>query len=256
MRNQVVDSLNYDLEQIRKWCSQWGMKLNPGKTKTLIISRSRTEEPPHPPLCISDTLLAESEFLTILGVTFDSRLTFERHLTNISASAARKLGIVRKASYIYNSDRINATCFRSFVLPLLEYCSPVWMSAAARDLALLDRVVRGGRFLFPNSGSYDLDHRRMISCLSMFHKLYFSRELSLSTIIPEPLRFPRATRFAEQQHQYAVNVPRCHTSQFQRCFIPHTAKLWNGLPGDVIEAGLQKFKKSCNSILRDNPPLF
>ena len=255
-RNQVAQSLNRDLERIHLWCNRWGMKLNPGKTKTLIISRSRTEEPPHPPLCISDTLLAESEFLTILGVTFDSRLTFERHLTNISANAARKLGIVRKASYIYNSDRINATCFRSFVLPLLEYCSPVWMSAAARDLALLDRVVRGGRFLFPNSGSYDLDHRRMISCLSMFHKLYFSRELSLSTIIPEPLRVPRATRFAEQQHQYAVNVPRCHTSQFQRCFIPHTAKLWNGLPGDVIEAGLQKFKKSCNSILRDNPPLF
>ena len=106
-----------------------------------------------PPLCVGNTHLAESEFLTILGVTYDSHLTFEKHLSNVSANAARKLGIVRKASYIYKDEGINATCFRSFVLPLLEYCSPIWMSASARDLSLLDRVARGGRFLFGSSGA-------------------------------------------------------------------------------------------------------
>ena len=193
--------------------------------------------------------------MTILGVTFDSHLTFEKHLKNVSASAARKLGIVRKASYIYDSDQVNATCFRSFVLPLLEYCSPVWVSAAARDLSLLDRVARGGRFLFPNSSSYDLDHRRMISCLSMFHKFYFNTELSLSSLVPEPFAMARATRFAERQHQYAVSVPHCRTSQFQRSFVPYTVGLWNGLPAEAMQAELQKFKRSCNAVLGDNPPV-
>ena len=123
------------------------------------------------------------------------------------------------------------------------------MSASARDLSLLDRVVRGGRFLFPNSISYDLDHRRMVSCLSLFHKLYFNRDLSHSQLIPDPLYLPRATRFAEQQHQYAVDVPRCRTSQFQRSFIPHTVGLWNSLPEDVVQLELQKFKRSCNALL-------
>ena len=225
------------------------MKLNSSKTKTLLISRSRTEVPPHPPLQIGSTLLAESEFLTILGVTFDSHLNFEKIFMKVLANAARNLGIVCKASYVYNNDKINATCFRSFVLPLLEYCSPVWMSAAARDLSLLDRVARGGRFLFPNSVSYDLDHRRMVSCLSIFHKLYFNSELSLSSLIPEPLLLPRATRFAEQQHQYAVGVPRCRTNQFQRSFIPNTVGLWNDLPEGILELEPQKFKHSCNAVL-------
>ena len=92
------------------------------------------------------------KWLTILGVTYDSRLTFEKHLLNASANAARKLGIVRKASYIFDNEN-NAICFRSFDLPLLEYCSPVWMSASVRDLFLLVIVARGGRFLFTNSGS-------------------------------------------------------------------------------------------------------
>ena len=31
--------------------------------------------------------------------------------------------------------------FWSFLLPVLEYCSPLWMSAAASHLGLIDRVV-------------------------------------------------------------------------------------------------------------------
>ena len=112
LRNETALSLNRDMDRIREWCSRWGMRLNSSKTKTLLISRSRTNFPPHPPLQVDGTLLNESEVLTILGVTFDSHLTFEKHLMIVSANAARKLGIVRKASYIYNSDKINATCFR------------------------------------------------------------------------------------------------------------------------------------------------
>ena len=250
MRSQVAISLNRDLERIGQWCSQWGMRLNSSKTKTMLVSRSRTNEPPHPPLSVGNTPLAESEFLTILGVTFDSHLTFEKHLSNVSANAARKLGIVRKASYIYNNEEINATCFRSFVLPLLEYCSPVWMSASARDLSLLDKVARGGRFLFPNTGSYDLDHRRIISCLSIFHKLYFNRELPLSFLVPDPLPLARATRFADRQHQYALSIPRCRTSQFQRSFLQSTVKQWNDLPAEVMHEVLQTFKRGCNAALR------
>ena len=114
--------------------------------------------PPHPQLFIGNSSLAESDSLTILGVTFDSRLCFQQHLINVSANAARKLGIVRKASYIYNNQCTNLTCFRSFLLPLLEYCSPIWMSAAARDLHLLDRVAHGGRVFFTDQSNYNLDH--------------------------------------------------------------------------------------------------
>ena len=100
-------------------------EMNSSKMNTLLSSRSCTEVPPHPSLFIGNTSLAESEYLTILGVTFDSHLTFQQHLMNVSTNAARKPGIVHKASYIYNNENTNLTCFRSFVLPLLEYCSSV-----------------------------------------------------------------------------------------------------------------------------------
>ena len=54
------------------------------KTKTMIVSRSGTMHPQSPPLTIDGTVLKESDDLDILGVTFDSKLTFEKHLRLVS----------------------------------------------------------------------------------------------------------------------------------------------------------------------------
>ena len=59
------------------------MKLNASKTKTMIVSRSCTMHPQSPPLKIDGTVLKESDDLDILGVTFDSKLTFEKHFRSV-----------------------------------------------------------------------------------------------------------------------------------------------------------------------------
>ena len=64
------------------------MKLNACKTKTMIVSRSCTMHPQSPPLTIGGTVLKESDDLVILGVTFDSKMTFEKHLLSVSRAAS------------------------------------------------------------------------------------------------------------------------------------------------------------------------
>ena len=56
------------------------MKLNKGKTKTMIVSMPRTMHPQSPPLTIGGTVLKESDDLVILGVAFDSKMTFAKHI--------------------------------------------------------------------------------------------------------------------------------------------------------------------------------
>ena len=67
--------VNRDVVRVNAWCDLWGMKFNASKTKTMIVSRSRTMHPHPPPLTIHGTLLKESDDLDILGVTFESKLT-------------------------------------------------------------------------------------------------------------------------------------------------------------------------------------
>ena len=64
------------------------MKLNSSKTKTLIVSRSRTVHPLLTPLTLDGTVVKESADLVILGVTFDAKMTFEKHIHSVSSAAA------------------------------------------------------------------------------------------------------------------------------------------------------------------------
>ena len=65
--------------------------MNASKTKTMIVFRSRTMHPQPPPLTIDGTVLKEPNDLDIVGVTFDSKLTFEKHLRTVSRAASRRL---------------------------------------------------------------------------------------------------------------------------------------------------------------------
>ena len=90
-------------------------------------------------------MLKESDDL-ILGVTFDSKMTFEKHLCSVSRAASQRLGILGKSWQVFHDRLLLGRCFRGFVLPVLEHCSAVWCSAADTHLKLLDRVVGSASF--------------------------------------------------------------------------------------------------------------
>ena len=93
-----------DHGRVRKWCDLWEMKLNARNTKTMIISRSRTMHRQSLPLTIDRTVLKESDYLDILEVTFDSKMSFEKHLRSVSRAASQRLGILRKSWRILRLD--------------------------------------------------------------------------------------------------------------------------------------------------------
>ena len=53
----VAESQISDLYRVSEWYDLWGMKLNASKTKTMMVSRSRTMQPQSPPLTIGGTVL-------------------------------------------------------------------------------------------------------------------------------------------------------------------------------------------------------
>ena len=88
VRATVAESLSLDLVRVSEWCDLWVMKLNASKTKTMIVFRPLTMHPHSPALIIGRTVLNESDDLVILGVTFDSKMTFEKHLHSVSPQGA------------------------------------------------------------------------------------------------------------------------------------------------------------------------
>ena len=73
------------------------MKLYASKSKTIIVFRSRTIHPQSPASTNSGTVLKVSDDLVVLGVTFDSKMTFQKHLCSVSRAASQRLGILIKS---------------------------------------------------------------------------------------------------------------------------------------------------------------
>ena len=130
MRSDVTESLNRDLSKISAWCSLWGMRLNPKKTQSMIVSKFMIVSPTHPDLFVDSTSLNLYDSFKILGVMFDSKFTFERYISSISSSVAQKIVLLRKLFTVFEDHDILLSCFSSFILPCLGYYFPVWSSAA------------------------------------------------------------------------------------------------------------------------------
>ena len=167
IRVAVAESMSHDLMKISEWYDLWGMKLNAIKTNTMIVSRSRTMHLHSPALTIGGTVLKESDDLVILGATFDSKMTFENHLRSVSRAASQPLGILTKSWQVFHDILLLGRFFRGFVLPVFEYGSAVWCSAADAHFRLLDRIVSGASFLTGGVFECDLAHRLSVAVLCM-----------------------------------------------------------------------------------------
>ena len=193
--------------------------MNASKTKTMIVYRSRTMHPQSPPLTIDGTVLKESDDLDIFRVTFDSKLTFEKHLRSVSRAASHRLGILRKSWRVFHDRLLIGRCFWGFVSSVLEYCSAVWCSAADTHLKLLDRVVSGACFLAGGVLNCNLSHRLSVAVLCMLYKIRCNPML-LRGALPVPYVPVLVTRGALIAHRYTYAPPRCRASQYRRTFIP------------------------------------
>ena len=130
--------------------------------------------PQSPPLTIDGTVLKESDGLDILGVTFDYKITFEKHLRSVSRAASQRLGILRESWRVFHNRSLLGSCFRGFVLPVLDYCSAVWRLAVGTHLKLLDHVVSGARFQTGGVFECDIAHRRSVAVLCMLYKIRYN----------------------------------------------------------------------------------
>ena len=194
VRVVVAESLIRDLGRVSEWCDLWGMKLNGSKTKTMIVSMSSTMHPQSPPLTIGGTVLKESDDLVMLGVIFDFKMTFEKHFRSVSRAASQTLGILRKSWRVFHDRSLLGRCFQGFVLPVLEYSSAVWCSAADTHIKLLNRAVSCARFLTGRVFECDIAHCRSVTVLCMLYNIRCNPVHPLNGALPGPYVPVRVTR--------------------------------------------------------------
>ena len=97
-------------------------------------------------------------------------------------------------------DNVLLCCYYAFVLPILEYCSPVWGSAAKCHLQSPERQVYSVARLLNDQTFLSLCHQRHIASRCMLYKVHLNSNHYLLSELPFASVSVRHTRAAAVAH--------------------------------------------------------
>ena len=101
------------------------MKANPGKSN-ILLSNKKTEK-----VKINDVVLNSSVEEKLLGITLDSELKYEKHITDVCNKTSQKIHVLsRITSYMSLNKR--RLLMKTFVESQFNYCPLIWMFHSRR----------------------------------------------------------------------------------------------------------------------------
>lgn len=255
-------SLQTALSNLYNWGRRWRVRFEPGKSQRLLLSHHRTAVAT-PAVLFGDTPVPEVDLLKLLGVTFDSTLSFRPHLHNVAVRGNQRLSFLRRASRVLDHEG-RLSVYKGFVRPVLEYAPLVWLSATDTHLKRLDRVQkRAMTIIGPGTLLQSLGARRTVAGLSFLYKLHcIPGPQQLTAMLPPPAEPIRNARTRSQHgrsnsHNFQLqstlqpNAPNYLRRSFPFCFI----ELWNNLPPDLLSGPptlkrLQTFKSHAHRYIQ------
>ena len=140
----IRDSLKLqkDLIAINEWCIENKLLLNASKCKILTISRKTNANIISFIYKIDDTSLQRTESLKDLGVIFDSKFSFQQHITHITKRAYKMIGFITRSLYGFNNIRTYYRLYYCYVRSILEYAAPIWNPYYATHINEIEKVQR------------------------------------------------------------------------------------------------------------------
>ena len=124
-------NLQHDLNLITEWAYQWKMSFNPDPTKPAeeVLFSQKLNSPGHPPIYFNDIEVKRVSDHKHLGLNFDPKLSFIKHISEKIGIARKGIGIIKHlAPYLPLKSRDQI--FKMHVRPHLDYCDIMYQIRA------------------------------------------------------------------------------------------------------------------------------
>ena len=127
--DQMINTMNTELEKLVIWLQINKLKLNVKKTHFMIFSSGKRKFHYQNKLIMCGDEIEVVEKTKFLGVIIDTKLNWEDHISYIKKKIAKGIGIISKARKLLNKEMLK-TLYHSFIYPYIDYCIEVWGSAS------------------------------------------------------------------------------------------------------------------------------
>ena len=245
-----ASELNHDLNIINQWAYQWKMEFNPDPSKqaTEVLFSCKQKSPIHPPLFFNGTLVPKVNEQKHLGLSLDSKLSFERHVNEKIIKAKRGIGIIKYLSNYLPLKTLDQM-YKAIVRSHLDYCDIIYHIPASNSQINLDTTLSSlmekvekiqyqaviaitGTWqgsnrakLYEELGWESLSDRRWCRRILQIFKSKNKRTPSyLSDNLPPIRRLLYRLGNTNIFHEI-----RCKTSRYMNSFFPDAINSWNNI---------------------------
>ena len=132
-------NLPRNLTRLSEWCKSNKLTINPSKSQLLVISPRMIELVTDFDVFLNGITVPLSNSVQYLGVTLDSKLTFEIHIKNLETNLSKAVGIICKLKFVLPKDAL-IKLYNALFHPHLLYGLVIWGSTYPSYLMIISTL--------------------------------------------------------------------------------------------------------------------
>ena len=244
-------SLDHELREASQWFRMNGLMANPSKFQALVLGSTEQDFS----FNIDGQQIQRCDDVDLLGVTIDSKLSFDKHISSICSKVNKQLSVVKRFKHLIG-DYIKRRLYNAFILPVFNYCSDVWHFCSKRSKDKLEQLNKQALRTVLNSNSDYETLLRIIGSVNLessrVQNMRITTYKTLYGIAPPYLK----SLLKERKVAYnlrgtlKLNLPRVTTTTYGlQSFRYAATQVWNMLPDDIrTSESLIAFKRAIQNI--------
>ena len=249
-----IHDLSEAIERLTAWSQTWQLHLASNKCFLFTVKNSKIYPCDHT-YTLASSILSHVDFIRDLGVTVDSNLKFDKHISLITHKALVRSRLILKCFHSHDRSLL-VLAFCTYVRPLLEYCCAVW---SPHHHNLIDKIEGVQRFFTKRLVGLahepynirlfllnleSLEYRRLVQDLILCYKVYHG-------LVDSELNnaLPRAVCTITKGHISKLQKVSCRIDATKYFFTNRINDVWNQLPSAVVDAeSIDLFRKRLRDI--------
>ena len=241
----LIYNLESELSNVDNWLTLNKLTPNVKKCESIFFAKPQSRK-----LCKKASIkfrgynLDNKECFKHLGVYFDNKLSWEKHVKEVIRKINFKLSKIRPLAKFLDPVDINML-IQSFVKPYVHYCSTTWSSAAPHLINKIQTTINKTHFFSTHVKNINVENclkydMAMLSfkAINNLTPVYISDSISL--VSSHHKYFTRQSRARNIFHKHLPN--KLSTQSLASM----ATKVWNPLPVELkTENSLLLFKNKC-----------
>ena len=142
-RDQAINDVQWAVNVISDWSKEWMLQLNATKSEVAFFSKWSHEASFKPTINVDNKAIPFNPTPKLLGVRFDTTLTFTPHAEEVARAASEKLGLlaaVGNTSWGWDKYHLRQLYF-TYLRSKMDYSGAGWQPwLAASSISILERT--------------------------------------------------------------------------------------------------------------------